>query len=103
MPAAATTTTTTGENSLASTAAWPTTREPMMLTLWPLSWGIRSPASCKISKASNSSTTSRGGDTGTLWRAAEMDSARAVGMRPKWKAAMEIYPAGSSRLMITDR
>ena len=73
----------------------------MMLTLWPLSWGMRWPASCKISKATRSTTTSSGGEKGTLCRAAAMDSASAVGMSPKWKAAMAIYPAGSRRLTAT--
>ena len=80
IPATATTMSTAGETILASTAAVPTTRPPMMDTVWPMDWGSRSPASWRISKASSSTTTSKEERKGTFCLASMMDRARRVGI-----------------------
>ena len=88
MPATATTMSTAGETILASTAALPTTRPPMMDTVWPMDWGRRRPASWRISKASSSTITSKAERKGTSCLAAMMDRASLVGIISWWKVTM---------------
>ena len=90
MPATATTISTAGETILASTAAEPTTRPPMMETVWPMDWGSRSPASCRISKAMSRTMTSKAERKGTFCLAAMMDRASRVGIISWWKVTMAI-------------
>jgi len=88
IPAMATTMSTAGEMILASTAALPTTRPPMIDTVCPMDWGRRSPASWRISKASSRTMTSKTERKGTSCLAAMMDRARRVGIISWWKVTM---------------
>ncbi|MNI65142.1 hypothetical protein D3C73_1206300 [compost metagenome] len=63
----------------ASTAAWPNTSAPTMLTAWPMEFGIRAPASRRISKMVSISSASTTVGKGTARRAAAMLSNSSVG------------------------
>ena len=80
MPATDTAISAAGDTRLASTAAVPTTRPPIIDTVCPMDWGSCNPASCRISKASSKNKTSKIVGNGTSFLLSTMLMSRAVGI-----------------------